>query len=130
MSLTSGVYTDLSGTEPPRWVGIGRVVTSGSLGGVMDDILGWNERDVCSIPAVGEIFPIFINPHPHPRHMTMILYKLCSVLLLKLPCVSMHYHCLYVMGLDKSKLIDRWRCDATLASEVTVPHLFTLSCTA
>ena len=33
------VCTDLSGKEPHRLVGVGRVVTSGSLGGVMVGVI-------------------------------------------------------------------------------------------
>ena len=50
--------SDLSSKEPQREVGVDRVMTSGSLGGVMV----WNTRDVGSIPALGAIFPIFITP--------------------------------------------------------------------
>ena len=53
------VFTDVSGNEPHRQVGVGRVVTSGSLGGVMVCTLTQIVRDVDSIPALGAIFPIF-----------------------------------------------------------------------
>ena len=58
------VGTDLSasGKELHRQVGVGTVVTSGSLGGVMVNIPAWNARDVGSIPSLGTIFPIFITP--------------------------------------------------------------------
>ena len=39
-----------------------RVLTSGSIGGVMVNILALNARDVCLIAALGTIFPIFIIP--------------------------------------------------------------------
>ena len=38
------VYSDLSGKEPHRQVGVGRVMTSGSLGGVMVSTLARNAR--------------------------------------------------------------------------------------
>ena len=41
--------------------GLDRVVTSGSLGGVMISTLGWNTRDMGSIPALGTVFPMFIT---------------------------------------------------------------------
>ena len=68
-------------------VGVGIVVTSGSLGGVMVSTLVWNTRDVASILILGTIFPIFITP------MTLVavimnLYKLHAVWLLNVPCVS------------------------------------------
>ena len=47
------VCTDLSGKEPYREVGVGSMVTSGSLGGVMVNTLAWNARNV------GTMFPIF-----------------------------------------------------------------------
>ena len=39
---------------------MGRVVTSGSLDGVMASTVASNARDMDSISALGEIFPIFI----------------------------------------------------------------------
>ena len=36
--------------------GMGRVVISGSVGGVMVSALAWNARDVGSIPALGVIW--------------------------------------------------------------------------
>ena len=56
------VCTDLSGKEPYKQIGMGRVVTSGSLCGVMVSTLDQNDRDVGSIPTLGTIFPIFITP--------------------------------------------------------------------
>ena len=55
------VCTNLSGKEPHRQAGIGKVVTSGSLGDVMVSTLAQNARGVGSIPALGTIFPIFIT---------------------------------------------------------------------
>ena len=52
------VCTDLSDKEPHRQVGVGRVVTSGGLGGVIVSILSQNARDVDSIPTLGTLFPI------------------------------------------------------------------------
>ena len=43
-------------------VGVGIVVKSGSLGGIMDSTLSRNARDVGIIPTLGTIFPIFITP--------------------------------------------------------------------
>ena len=40
------VLTDLWGKEPHKQVGVGRVMASGSLGGVMVSTLTWNARDV------------------------------------------------------------------------------------
>ena len=54
------VCTDLSGKEPHRQVGMGRVMTSGSLGGVMLSTLAQNARDIGSMSTLGTIFPIFI----------------------------------------------------------------------
>ena len=56
------VSTDLSGIEPHRKGSMGRVVTSGSLGGLMVSTLALNARDVGSIPARGALFLIFITP--------------------------------------------------------------------
>ena len=49
------VCTDLSGTEPDTQLGLRRVVTSGSLSGVMISPLARHARDMGSIP-------IFITP--------------------------------------------------------------------
>ena len=57
------VCTHLSGKDPHRQVAVGKVVRSGSLGGVMISALAWNAREVGSIPALSTIFPIFIIPH-------------------------------------------------------------------
>ena len=56
------VCTDLSGKEPHRQVGVGRLVTSCNLGGVMAQILAWYARDMDLIPTLVAIFPIFITP--------------------------------------------------------------------
>ena len=42
----------LSGKEPHGWIGVGRLVMSGSLGGIMVRILNRNARDLGSIPAL------------------------------------------------------------------------------
>ena len=67
------VCIGLSGTESQRQVEMGRVMKSGSLGGVMVRTLAWNARYVDWIPALDAIFPIFIVPttlglehHPVP----------------------------------------------------------------
>ena len=53
------VCTDLSGKEPHRQVGVGREVTSGSLGGVMFSTLATR----CGFDShSGAIFPAFITP--------------------------------------------------------------------
>ena len=57
------VCPDLSSKELHIQVDIGMAVTSGSLGDVMVSALVQSARDVGSIPAIGEIFPIFITPH-------------------------------------------------------------------
>ena len=72
----------LPGKGPHKQVGMGRVVTSGSLGGVMFRTLAQNARDVGLIPTLGAIFPIFITPTTLVS-VTRILYKLpdeCSSL--------------------------------------------------
>ena len=45
-----------------RQVGVGRMVTSGSIGDVMVSTLAWNTRNVGSSSALGTIFLIFITP--------------------------------------------------------------------
>ena len=57
------------------------MVTSGSLGDVMVSTLALNARDVCSIPTLGTIFPIFVTPTTLVA-VTRVLYKLCAVWLL------------------------------------------------
>ena len=54
--------TDLSDKELHRQVAVGKVVTSGSLCGVMVSILAQNVRDMGSIPTLGTIFPISTTP--------------------------------------------------------------------
>ena len=56
------VCIDLSGKDLYRQVGVIRVVTSGSLGGVIVCTLAWNARDMGSISVQGTIFPVFITP--------------------------------------------------------------------
>ena len=51
--------TDLSGKEPHRQVGVGKIVTPRSLGDVMVRTLDRNTIDVGSILSIGIIFPIF-----------------------------------------------------------------------
>ena len=55
------VYTDLSGKEPHIQVGVGRIVTCGSLGAVVVNTLTWNAPGVGSIPALSTFFPVFIT---------------------------------------------------------------------
>ena len=56
------LYNDLSGKELHRQVGTGRVMTSGSLGGVMVSTLAQDARVVGTIPILAVIFPMFITP--------------------------------------------------------------------
>ena len=60
MSVVVG--TNLVYKEPHRQVGVGRVMTSGSLGGVMVSTLAQNSKDARSVSALGTVFPIFITP--------------------------------------------------------------------
>ena len=61
--LTSAVVgTDLWQRDAQRQVGMGRVMTSGSLSGVRISTLARNAKYVDSIPVLGAIFPIFITP--------------------------------------------------------------------
>ena len=53
--------TEHSGKEPHRQVAVGRVVTLGSVGGVMISTMALNARDLGSIPSLGEIFPFFVT---------------------------------------------------------------------
>ena len=53
--------TYFSGNEPHKQKGMGRVVISWDLDGVMVSTLAWNTRDMGPIPARGVIFPIFIT---------------------------------------------------------------------
>ena len=55
------VLTDVSSKEQSRQLGVGMVVTSGDLGGVMVVTLPWNASYADLIPALGAIFPIFIT---------------------------------------------------------------------
>ena len=57
-----------------REVGVGIVVTSGSLCDLMVSTLAGNVIDVGSIPALGTIFLIFITHNTGA--LTRILYKL------------------------------------------------------
>ena len=52
----------------------------------MVSTLARNAKDVGSIPTLAAIFHIFITPTMLVA-LTMILYKLCAVWLLNLPCV-------------------------------------------
>ena len=77
---------------------MGRVVTSGSLAGVIVSPLAWNVRYVGLIPARGTIFPIFITPTKLVA-VTRILYKFHTVCLLNLHrlCLYMDIACMYVI---------------------------------
>ena len=57
MSVVLVVSFEIAGNALHRQVGVGRVVTPGSLGGVMISTQAQNARDVGSIPT---IFPIVI----------------------------------------------------------------------
>ena len=62
-----------------------RVMTSGNQCDVMVRTLGWNARDVCSIPKIlGKIFLIFIIPRIMIANAWMQV-KLRVVWLLNLP---------------------------------------------
>ena len=54
--------TDLSGKEPHRYVNMGKVVSSGSLGGVIGSTIAQNARYVGLIPALDAIYPNFSTP--------------------------------------------------------------------
>ena len=56
------VCTDLSDKEPHRHVGMGELVTSGSLYRVMVNTQTHNARDMGSIPALWVIFLFLIAP--------------------------------------------------------------------
>ena len=62
LSETQNTRTDISCKELHRPVGIGRVVTSGSLSGLMVCTLARNPRDMDLISALGAIFSISITP--------------------------------------------------------------------
>ena len=84
--------------EPHRQVGMGRVVTSGSLCGEVIRTLVWNARDVGLIPALGAMFLIFVTP------TTLAAMTMCKVRigwLLNLPvCIYMCDHFLYVSNCE------------------------------
>ena len=54
--------THLSDKELHIMIGVGTMVTLGSIDGVMVSTLAWNARDAGSIPALGTIYPVFITP--------------------------------------------------------------------
>ena len=83
------VCAELSGKKLHRQVGIGRVVTSGNLGGVMVITLTRNARDMGSIPTLSVLFRILTNLMMLVA-MTKIMYKVHSVCLLNLPCVLIY----------------------------------------
>ena len=87
------VCIDLSCKELHRQVGVGIVVTSGSFLCVMV-----NAKDVGSIPTQGAMFRIFITPTSLVA-MPTIMYKICTVWLLNLPCtyVCEVTVCMYVI---------------------------------
>ena len=57
-----------------------------------------NARDVALIPTLGTMFLIFLTPITLVA-MTMIMYKLCAVCFLNLPCVCKckAIACMYVI---------------------------------
>ena len=55
------VCTDVSGKEPHRQVFVKRVMISGSQGSVIVGTQARNERGVCSSPALGEMFTIYVT---------------------------------------------------------------------
>ena len=82
---------------------MGPVVISEGLGGGMVSTLAQVARDLCSNHALGSVFPTFIT-HTTLVAMTMILYKLCTVWLLNLPCVCV---CEVTDGMDVFVSIER-----------------------
>ena len=72
--------------KPHEQIDVGTVMASRSLGGVMVSTQTQNGRDMDLIPVVGAILPLVITPMILVA-VTMILYKLCAVWLLNLPCV-------------------------------------------
>ena len=59
--MTVVAYNDLCCKEPHKQVDVGRLVASGSLGGVMAITLTRNVRDLSSIPGLDALFLIFIT---------------------------------------------------------------------
>ena len=53
------VCTHLSGEVSARYVGVGRMMTSRSLGGMMLGILAWNARGVSYCPVLGAISNLY-----------------------------------------------------------------------
>ena len=90
--------TYLSEKEPHRQVGISMVQSSGTLYGVIVNILSWNARNVGSIPALGTIFPISMTPTTLVAAI-MILYKLYAAWLLNILCVCIcnNTACMFVI---------------------------------
>ena len=103
-------YTNLSGKKLHRQVGVGWVVTSGSLRSEMVRTLPWNERDVGLIHVLGAIFPISITPMSFVA-LIMNLCKLCNVWLLNLSCVCVCQvsACIYVIISLSSLMVLRRR---------------------
>ena len=84
METSVVVCTDLSGKKPHGQVGMGIVMTSGSLGCIMFSTLAQNARDVDSIPALGIVLPIFITPTRIPS-LTYKIEGLSRTFQCKLP---------------------------------------------
>ena len=61
------VCTDILGEEAHRQRVVGKVLTLGSLGGVMVSTLAQNARDISSIRALSATFPNFITLHDTTR---------------------------------------------------------------
>ena len=62
MKTGAVVCTDVPSKEPLRQVGVGRIGTPGSLGGVMLSTLARNVRYVGSIAPLGTLLPIPSTP--------------------------------------------------------------------
>ena len=82
--------------EPHRQTGMDRVMTSGSLGGVMVSKQIQNAKDVCSMTSLDTMFPIFITPSTLDA---VIMILLCAVWVLNLPyvCLCKITVCVYVI---------------------------------
>ena len=82
------VCTDLSGKERHRQVGMDRVMTSRSPGGVMISTLVWDTGGVGSNPALGATFPISLTP------MTVCTLPMNAIelsLKLHVPMTAIHF---------------------------------------
>ena len=87
------------------YIGVGKVMTSGSLGGEMVSTLALNVGAVDSIPALGTIFPSnFSSPLWH-WCSDQDTVKLRNVWLLNLPCVYIMNNLLHTYKLMATLLL-------------------------